>query len=395
MALTLTRRDLLRAGALGLVASSCLRVYTDPEASSDAPLLVVVFLRGGADGLHLVAPVGDPDYERMRGPLALRETIPLTPEFGLHPALAPLAPVVERGQLAVIHAAGSPNPTRSHFRAQDLMDLGSAVPTRERLGWLARALGGRAAPDFSALSLGPRVPLSMRGIEAFALTDPALFGLPSAHADERRALERAYARKGSDPALLAGRKGLASIRELRRAAESPAYASVERRATTRLAERAETLLALDASGIGVRAAVLEAEGGWDSHTSQGADVGGISRSIHQLGLGLGRLLELAGDEREVLVVVKTEFGRTVRPNGAGGTDHGRGSVMLVAGQRVRGGVYGEWPGLCPDRLFEGRDLPVTTDYRDVLYELLSAHLGSAPRSDVFPDFEPRPLGILA
>jgi uncharacterized protein (DUF1501 family) len=153
------------------------------------------------------------------------------------------------------------------------------------------------------------------------------------------------------------------------------------------------VVALERAGLPIRAIFLESSG-WDTHLNQGTESGAMARAIDDLAGAVAHLSDEMAGRRDLLVVVMTEFGRTVRANGSRGSDHGHGSVMFVAGPRVRGGVYGDWPGLSEDRLYQGRDLPVTTDYRSVLWEVLRAHLGSAPPTDTFPGFEPETLGML-
>jgi uncharacterized protein (DUF1501 family) len=411
----LNRREFIRAGGMGLlvaagapgsaragVTEALAAAARGPSggaaAGGGAPLLIHVFLRGAADGLHLVPPTGDPGYTKLRGELALNETLPFTRTFSLHPELAALTPLVERRQLAVIHGAGSPDATRSHFEAQDIMEVGGTATGLED-GWLTRGLRGANDVDaFASLALTGEQPLALRGSGAFAIDDPAHFGLPGASHRARSAIEASY-RDAGDPAGLAGARALAALSEYERATtagrtpESRRFARRRRPGNQTLANCAEQLLAIDRSGLGLRAACLESDD-WDTHANQGTEQGRMAGRIRDLGDALAALAAGLGSERDWLVVVMTEFGRTVRPNGSRGSDHGHGSVMFVAGPRVRGGAFGDWAGLSHEHLYEGRDLPVLTDWRSVLHEVLGAHIGGAPPADTFPGFTPESLGLV-
>ncbi len=401
----LTRRVFLRVGGTGLLVTACvpgsLRALQDvatpvPLASAGTDsLLVVVFLRGAADGLHLVPPVGDPGYQKLRPSLALSQSLSFTRDFGLHPELRALNPLVERGELAVVHAVGSRHPTRSHFEAQDFMELGEPGALHLSDGWLARALDPLAAESpFASLALTSQLPLSLRGSGSFAIADPAEFGLPDAGGRSRTELARRYASGGNDPVAVAGASALEALSEYERRTGTRASARrVPRRPNVSLKVSADRVVALERAGLPIRTVFLESSV-WDTHLNQGTESGSMARGIADLAGAVARLSEEMAGRRDLLVVVMTEFGRTVRANGSGGSDHGHGSVMFVAGPRVRGGLYGDWPGLSEERLYQGRDLPVTTDYRSVLWEVLRAHLGSAPPADTFPGFEPESLGLL-
>jgi uncharacterized protein (DUF1501 family) len=388
-----TRREVLRSG---LVVGAGLPVWlaSGPvrAARRGDPLLVVIFQRGGADALHLVPPLRDPGYARLRGGLALDDALPFDAPFGLHPGLEPLLPLVERRQLAVVHAAGSPDPSRSHFAAQDAIEAGVPGSHRIRDGWLGRAMGNTAGP-FESLALTDALPVTLRGSGAFAIADPRQFGVPGASPAALRTLRARYARSAGDPFGDSGRAALGALERYQRLTGYGSPRSFGRRVRPQLEARARALVELEHTGLPIRAVMLESSG-WDTHLRQGKDRGTMTGPIVDLARGLAALAEGLGERRDLLVVVMTEFGRTVRPNGSGGSDHGHGGALLVAGPRVRGGVHGDWPGLAPERLFEGRDLPVTTDYRNVLHEVLRAHLGAPPPETVFPGFEPRPLGVV-
>ncbi|MBW2415412.1 MAG: DUF1501 domain-containing protein [Deltaproteobacteria bacterium] len=391
----------MRQGAFGVLAAGALPIWlaSGPARAAAArrgdPLLVVIFQRGGADGLHVLPPLGDPGYARLRGALALDDALPFAGDFRLHPALEKLAPLVDRGELAAVHAAGSPDSTRSHFSAQDVMEAGTPGGRRIVDGWLARALQDADAGAFDALALTDSLPFTLRGSGAFAMADPRRFGVPGASPRALDALERAYTRSGPGDAFGdSARRALGAIGEFRSQTGFRAPRGAGRPARAQLEVRARALVELERTGLPMSAVMLESSG-WDTHLRQGTDKGTMRQPLRDLAAGVSVLHRGLAERRDLLVVVMTEFGRTVRPNGSGGSDHGHGSAMLVIGPRVRPGVHGAWPGLQPDRLWEGRDLPVANDYRHVLWEVLRAHLGRAPPAATFPGFDARPLGLLA
>ena len=410
--LPLTRRAMLRAGGLSLLASALTpgpmgwldagvaRAFTGvPRSSAQRgvdPLLVVIFLRGGADGLHLAPPAGDPHYARVRESLALDDALSFAGPVGLHPKLVSLKDLVAEGNLAVIHAVGSHHPTRSHFEAQDFMEAGEPANARVLDGWMTRALRGSAKTNvFASLALASELPLSLRGSGSFAIAHPRDFGLPRVSPAARQILEALYAGGGDDPLESAGRRALDAVEEMKALRVEPTARRRRRRprraGRAGLVDAARHLAELDAAGVPVRAVALESSG-WDTHSHQGTAEGPMARSIEDLGDAMASIFSSLG-HRDPTLVVMTEFGRTVRPNGSGGTDHGHGSVMFVAGRSVAGGLFGATPGLRANDLYEGRDLAVTTDYRSVLYEVIGHHLGGDPPPGVFPGFRPVPLGL--
>jgi uncharacterized protein (DUF1501 family) len=358
--------------------------------SSGDSALVAVFLRGGADGLNLVAPTFEKDYYRARPTLALRDTLPLDGGFGFHPALAPLHPFWKERRLAVVHAVGSDDDTRSHFEAQDLMEHAGRSEEGVAGGWIARHLrskpGNRGA--VAAVALGPTLPESLRGAPgACALESIEQVALPEGSPRFSAALEALYAAEGSG----AGRAGQATFRLLERinrvkeSALPPGYP--ESAFGTSLREVAR-LLRADA---GLEAACLDL-GGWDTHFGQAI---GFHGRAAELAGGLAAFANDLGSRLErTIVLVMTEFGRRSYENETLGTDHGRASVMFALGGAVRGGrILGDWPGLRSDALEGPGDLRVTTDYRDVLAEVVEKALGNPRVGDVFPGRTPRPRGL--
>lgn len=351
--------------------------------------LVLVILRGGLDGLAAVAPHGDPHYEAARRGLALAPPgedgglLDLDGFFGLHPALATLHGRYGRGELLAVPATASTYRRRSHFDAQNVLELGLGAPHASRQGWLNRALpmlGDRAqAPSADdAIAIGQSVPLVLRGPESVGSWAPAT--LPGPDDDLMARLLALYA----DDPFLGPRLDTALV------ADRMAGGTMDGRTRPReqfglLAEAAARLLG---EARGPRVAVIEA-GGWDTHANQGRATGPLAQRLGRLDEGLDRLARGMGPAwRHTVVLVVTEFGRTVAMNGTRGTDHGTAGTALLLGGAVAGGrVAGDWPGLAPARLHEGRDLAPTMDVRSLYKGILRDHLGVAVadlESRVFP-----------
>jgi uncharacterized protein (DUF1501 family) len=376
--------------------------------------LVVVFLRGAMDGLSLVAPYGDSAYYHERSSIAIARPgeadglLPLTSLFGLHPGAAPLLPFWDRKQLAFIHASGSPDPTRSHFDAQDYME--SATPGRKATpdGWLNRLAGvlagastAPAAQRLQALNLGPTMPRIFSGSAAVA-------SLASGNAATARtgldrpelaaAFGQLYA--GDDRLSQAVREATATRREIMDtlASDDPKadQGALSLAGLSRDTARLGQLMARDSR---IRLAFIPV-GGWDTHANQGAGRGQLANRFSLLAQALEALVKGLDDRfNETSILVLSEFGRTVRQNGTQGTDHGHGNVAWVMGGGVNGGkVYGPWPGLEPASLYEGRDLAVTTDFRDIVADLLEQRfkLNDRQLAQVLPGMARRSrVGLMA
>jgi uncharacterized protein (DUF1501 family) len=356
--------------------------------------LVVIFLRGAADGLHLVAPLQDDGYYRARPRIALtkKDAVPLDGFFGLHPRLKELETIYREGQLAIIHAAGSEDNTRSHFEAQELMEHGGLVAG----GWLARFLRARTAEasgPLTAVALGHAVPECLRGAPSatvFQSLDD--FSLGKHRAPLVRALSRLYRSEGG---LLGGAgcvtvEALDRIEDLRKQAYSPAQGATY--GTDEFARNLLQIARLIKGRVGLEAASVDL-GGWDSHFGQGPL---IEPLMARLAAGLTAFWrDLGPDVEHTTVVVMTEFGRRVEENSAFGTDHGRGSVMFVMGGGAKGGrVLGKWPGLTREVLEGPGDLPVANNYRNILAPILQRHGLEGPAlGKVFPNFEFLPLDV--
>ena len=354
--------------------------------------LVVIFLRGAADGLALVPPIADDAYYRARPTVGIRpeRALELDGTFGLHPALAGLKPAWDDGELAIVHAAGSEDSSRSHFEAQDLMEHGGLAAG----GWLGRFLRFRSEPSAQALSavaLGKTLPECLRGAPAATVMqslDDFSLGPESPALLPR--LARLYAAESGELGRAARDtlEALHRIESLRASPYRPARGAVYPagdfgRGLAQVARLVKARVGLEAAAIDL--------GGWDSHLAQDTLLEPLMR---RLARGIAALRRDLGDDLATTsVVVMTEFGRRVRENASLGTDHGRGSVMFVLGGGVRGGrVAGGWPGLEVDVLEGPGDVPVVNNYRDVLAPVLRRH-GAGSLSRIFPDFELRPLEL--
>jgi uncharacterized protein (DUF1501 family) len=362
--------------------------------ADDAPgrrkkVLVAIFQRGAADGLNIVVPHGEKRYYNLRPTIAVPQSsaIDLDGFFGLHPSLAPLKPLWDRQQLAIVHAAGSPDPTRSHFDAQDYMESGTPGLKATTDGWLNRALpaeAGKPSP-VRAVSLGPTLPRSLRGANnAVAVDNLNSFSVRDAAA--AKVLESMYA--GSQDQVLGGTgretfEAVALLQSIQKTPYQPAAGANYPKG--RFAESMRQIAQLIKADVGVEVAFADI-GGWDHHVNE---VGQLSARLDEFGSSLAAFYQDLGDRMEdVVVVTMSEFGRTAKENGNRGTDHGHANAMFVMGGPIKGGkVYGKWPGLAPEQLYEQRDLALTTDFRDVLSEAVYRHLGNRSIKPVFPNYE--------
>jgi uncharacterized protein (DUF1501 family) len=402
------RRDFLNALAAASVMVPVGRGAW--AATSDNPTgrkLVVVMLRGAVDGLNVVAPVGDENYLRLRPTIGLAApgseggAINLDGYFGMHPALASLQTLWQEKKLAFVHASGSPDGTRSHFDAQDYME--SATPGRKSTpdGWMNRLvaqLPGTSTPS-RLLGIGPVMPRILSG-SAAAINLPYGAAGTRANVLDRPAIGAAFDQLyASDPRFgRAYQDGKNAHKEVMEAAESREMQAADRGAPlpNGFPDDAARLATLMRNDPKIQLAFV-ALGGWDTHTNQGAASGQLANRLAPLGQGLAVLAQRLGPLFEdTTIVVMSEFGRTARENGNGGTDHGHGNVMWVMGGRVNGGkVYGEWPGLSETGLNEGRDLAVTTDFRSVLAQVADRHmrLGDKALAQVFPAMPQKSAGF--
>jgi len=383
-----SRRQLMLAGAS--FAAWAYLPKSARAADQRDPRLVVVILRGALDGLATVAPIGDPDYAGLHGAIALtadgpHPALPLDSFFALHPSMPELARMYRDKQAAIIHAVATPYRERSHFDGQDVLESGLAGPGRVQSGWLNRALEAlpRGARVSGALAVGPTAPLILRGAAPTVGWAPAT--LPRADDDTAMRLVDLYAHR--DPALAAAlSQGLKLERVALGDDMKPKPGGNQIMAMRQVARGAAKLMAAD---DGPRIAALAFDG-WDTHANEGGTVGRLAQLLSGLD---GALAEFEGGLgphwRDTVVVVATEFGRTAKINGTQGTDHGTGTVALLAGGAVKGGrVIADWPTLKMASLYQGRDLAPTTDLRGVFKGVLADHLGLGERAlgeTVFPD----------
>lgn len=389
--MSLNRRQLLAGLGAGALLLPLTRGWAAVAAEPAPTRLIVVMLRGAIDGLSVVVPYADSHYYQLRDRTAIARpgsdggALDLDGHFGLHPALAPLLPYWQAQQLAFVHAAGSPDPTRSHFDAQDYLESGTPGRKGTPDGWMNRLLATLTPGNgtvLDAVSLGPVLPRIFSGPETVA-TVPLGRAAARASALDRPAVatafDRLYANAGAlGEAYREGRQAHAQVRaDLSSAAVSNESNVADAGAppAAGFALDAAQLATLIQRNPGLRLAFMQL-GGWDTHVNQGGANGALANRLVPLGDGLATLANRLGPElANTVIVVMSEFGRTAKENGTGGTDHGHGNVIWLLGGKINGGrVYGEWGGLSNSALNEGRDLPVTTDFRGVLAEIGSRHL---------------------
>jgi uncharacterized protein (DUF1501 family) len=398
----LTRRCFLRSSAVAMagvgVAPPWL-IRTAAQTSTKRKILVAIFQRGAADGLNMVVPFFEKRYYDLRPTIAVPEpgkpngAIDLDGRFALHPSLRPLKELWDTKQLAIIEAAGSPDPSRSHFDAQDFMESGTPGKTRDD-GWLNRALPVRSyepASPLRAIALGTQLPRTLRGPQA-AVAISNLEQFQTRNQTAAGILETMYSTSGDDKLGAAGKESFEAIRMIEALNRAPYVPANGAQYQGQFGQSLQQIARLIKANVGVEAAFADI-GGWDHHSNETPQLTGL---LAQFGASLSAFARDLGDRMEdIVLVTMSEFGRTAKEDGNGGTDHGHGNVMMVVGGPVRGGaIYGRWPGLEPEQLYEQRDLAVTTDFRDVLGELVSTHLGQKIER-VFPRYSPAPaLGLI-
>src|SRR5277367_3505213 len=423
----LTRRIFLRGSAIAMAGMGQAPMWLARAAAAEGrkrKTLVAIFMRGAADGLNIVVPFGDSRYRELRPNLGLQaprrgddndnngpfgNVIDLDGMFGLNAGLRPLKALWDKKELAIVEATGSPDPSRSHFDAQDYMESGT--PGKTGNGWLNRALNdaGQDASPLRAVALSNRIPRTLRGEhEAIALGNTDDFNISDQ--DRLAILKNMYSLTPDAQLGRAGRDAFDAMKMLQSIGKEPV--NPEGRAAVlggaggpgrdnrptygaggQLGKNLQQLARLIKSDAGVEAAFAEVDG-WDHHQNEN---GQLPNLLNQFSNAIAAFCQDLGDRMEdVVIVTMSEFGRTAEENGTGGTDHGHGSLMMVLGGPVQGGkIYGEWPGLQREQLFEGRDLAVTTDFRTVLGDLVRGHLGQKDLSLVFPGFESgASLGLL-
>lgn len=407
----------MKSGALALVTMGLSPSFLRRSAfaielprAANGKVLVCLFQRGAADALNMVVPHGERAYYQMRPSIAIPQprtgddlaAIDLDGFFGLHPALAPFAPLYRDGLLAPIHAVGSPSATRSHFDAQDYMESGTPDLKSTREGWLNRylAVSGTCeacAPPpspspFRAVAMTPQTPRILDGpAPAVAMASLGEFTVRASGSSADR-LEALYRTGSADLVHASGREMFDAVKMLQSA--NPQRYRPEHGATyprSPFGQRLLEIAQLIKAGVGLEIAFADV-GGWDTHVNQGASTGQLAARLRDFSQSIAAFVaDLGPRMHDVAVVTMSEFGRMARQNGNGGTDHGHAGAMFVIGGGVRGGrVLGRWPGLEREQLFEGRDLALTTDFRSVFSEAIGRHLGATALERVFPGYDPEP-----
>src|SRR5580698_4367560 len=403
--MSITRRIFLRNSALAVVGTAAIpsfltrAAYGSVEAGTSNKRLVVIFQRGAADGLNIVVPHAEPSYYAMRPSINIPRSsvIDLDGFFGLHPSLAPFQPLWKQRHLAIVHAAGSPDPTRSHFDAQDFMESGTPGVKATEDGWLNRSLHSLPQPAsadaFRAIALGPSLPRILSGSEPAVainnINDFSVGGNNPKGNPNANSFEAMYEHSVDSVLHGTGQETFDAVKMLKSADPSkykPAPGADY--PGGHFGDSLKQLAQLIKANLGVQVAFADI-GGWDHHVNEGATEGQIANVLRDFSQSLAAFWTDLGDLGEdTVVVTMSEFGRTARENGNRGTDHGHANVMFVLGGPVKGGkVYGRWPGLDQSQLYEGRDLALTTDFRQVIGEAVTRHLGNKNLAAVFPGYD--------
>lgn len=416
-----TRREFLSGlasvGAIGIskamFPSWMPKLAFRKQGSAPGDVLVAIFLRGGIDGLSAVVPYGDGgNYYDARPTLAVPEpsgdanaALDLNGYFGFHPSLAPLADIYQAGGLVVVHATGSTDPSRSHFDAMQFMEYGTPGTKTTGTGWIGRHLQSAAWQNdspFRAVGMGAMVPSSLRGpVSPLSLRSIADFHLKGREGELRRAQEtlaQLYTIDAPTDLLDTQAKlvfdTVDMLQSLNAGSYQPANGAEYPADDFGFGMGLRQIAQLIKADVGLEVACIDL-GGWDTHENQGTHDGYFANLLGTLGSGLGAFYTDMQDQMNgVSVVTMSEFGRRVSENASQGTDHGHGNFMLLMGGGFKGGqVYANWPTLAPEALNDG-DLAITTDYRDVLAEVVLQRLMNTALDQVFPNFTPTPLGLV-
>ena len=400
-----SRRIFLKNGGLALVSlgfapTFLARTVEGLSAQARQKVLITIFQRGAVDGLNMVVPFGDANYYPARPSIAIARpggadaAIDLDGFFGFHPRLSALKPLYDSGNLAVVHACGSHDETRSHFDAQDYMESATPGVKSTPDGWLNRYLHAKEhqkATPFRAVALAPQLPRALQGsAPALAIGQISQFGIRAGAASEmvQSSFESEYAAAARSVLHTTGTEAFDAVRLMKKADPSQyAPANGAEYPRSPFGEALKQIAQLVKADVGLEVAFAES-GNWDHHANQGAAVGILANRLDDLSRGIAALVRDLGDRmQDVVVMTMSEFGRAVGENGSRGTDHGHGNAMMILGGNVRGGkVYGKWPGLAREQRHDGRDLAITTDFRAVFNEVVRGHLGLTDSSRVFPGF---------
>jgi uncharacterized protein (DUF1501 family) len=395
-----SRRVFLKGSALAMFGVGSMpawlsrSLYAADSAGPRKKILVAIFQRGAVDGLNMVVPFGEQRYYDLRPSIAIpkpdgtpNSAVDLDGFFGLHPALAPLKPMFDAQHLAIVDAVGSPDPTRSHFDAQDYMESGTPGFHGATDGWLNRALPKEPGPasPLRAISLGDSLARTLRGrndaVAVRSLNDFQVHD-PSGAAT----FESMYA-NSLDTVLHGTAKEAFSAVKMMQSVQKQVYVPANGAAYPNggFGKSLQQIAQLIKANVGVEVAFADI-GGWDTHQNQGSTDGQLANRLRDFSDSIAAFWRDMGNGAEsITLVTMSEFGRTAHQNGTGGTDHGHANAMFVLGGNVKGGkVYGNWPGLADHQLNEGRDLAITTDYRQVLGEVVSKTIGAANLEITFP-----------
>jgi uncharacterized protein (DUF1501 family) len=400
----MTRRVFLRNGSAALVSLGFTPAFiarAAQAAQAKQKILVAIFQRGAVDGLNMVVPFGEKAYYANRPSIAIPKpnaqggALDLDGFFGFHPRMSPLLPYFKDGSLAIVHASGSNDDTRSHFDAQDYMESGTPGLKSTRDGWMNRYLHAkdhkeRASP-FRAVALTQGLPRTLQGTApALAIGQINQFGIRAGQDGDvmMSGFESQYAKAADQMLGATGREAFDAVKMLKDAnpaGYTPANGAEYPR--NGFGDAMRQIAQIIKADLGLEVAFAEL-GNWDHHANEGSSTGLIANRLDEFASSLGAFYRDLGDRMaDVVVVTMSEFGRTVKENGNRGTDHGHGNAMLVMGGAVKGGkVYGKWPGLEREQLYQGRDLAITTDFRDVFAECVTGHLGARDISRIFPGF---------
>jgi uncharacterized protein (DUF1501 family) len=406
-----SRRVFLKNGSLALVtlgfAPSFLARTAAAETSGRRKVLIAIFQRGALDGLNMIVPFGEQAYYQARPSIAIPRpgqsgvdsAIDLDGFFGLHPRMMPLRRLWDARQLAIVHACGSQDATRSHFDAQDYMESGTPGVKSTEDGWLNRYLKAKQeeqSTPFRAVAMAAQMPRTLQGTApAIAMTQIQQFGLKAGGAASATSFESQYAAAADAVLKRTGREAFDAMRMLQ--TNNPQSYQPENGAQyprSAYGDALRQIAQLIKADVGLEVGFTEITG-WDHHVNEGSTTGQIANRLDDFSQGLAALAVDLGDRFEDTIILSmSEFGRAVAENGNRGTDHGHGNAMLVLGGNIRGGkVYGKWPGLAPERRYEGRDLAVTTDFRDVFGEIVTRHLGVRDARTIFPGYEIKPANF--
>ena len=408
----MNRRYFIKSGGIalasfGLMASTptflrrTLAETIDKVTGGRRKTLIAIFQRGAVDGLNVVVPYGEHSYYDLRPNIAIPKpnggvdaAINLDGYFGLHPSLQSFKPLWDSKRLAIVHASGSPDSTRSHFDAQDYMESATPGVKSTQDGWLNRYLQSKADPQkslFRAVSMTQNMPRAMQGkASTLAISNLADFSIRAGQSSAamQGGFEAMYDQTVNDALHGTGKETFEAVNYLKQV--NPSQYKAENGAEYPRTPFGNALLQtaqLIKAGVGLEVAFTDI-GGWDTHVNEGNQQGQLSNLLRQFSSAIAALYTDLGQRMDdVVVLTMSEFGRTARENGNRGTDHGHANAMFVVGNSVRGGkVYGDWPGLKSDQLYEGRDLALTTDFRDVFGEIANKHLGATNLKAVFPGY---------